>query len=192
MTIFHRGQSDIRARIDRSLALSKENPLDGVCLAYLDNLNGRGRPAPFAFEHLGSAADPLARPGAARIQITGLAQRIWAYPSEQAYLSATPSKRLIGRGALTMVEPEEVIDAGLTYATKPATLWLVSGVVRRSIRLTNPLTGTSYVWLLLATDRGDIDIIANPAVIRGDISDGHTLQLVASMAGRIIEHLGAP
>ena len=192
MTIFHRGQSDIRVKLDRSLGIAKENPLDGVCLAYLEDRTGRGRPAPLAFEHLGFAADPAARPGLARVQITGLAQKIWAYPTETAYLASTPSKRLIGRGALTMVEPEEVADAGLIYTTKPATLWLVTGVVRRSIRLTNPLTGTSYVWLLLATDRGEIDVIANPAVIAGDISDGHTVQTVVSMTGRIIERIGTP
>ena len=57
MTIFHRGASDITVKLDRSMALSKQNPLDGVCLAYLDDRNGKGRPAPFVFEQLGFAAD---------------------------------------------------------------------------------------------------------------------------------------
>ena len=186
MTIFHRGASDIKVRLDRRMAISKQNPLDGVCLAYLDDLKGGGRPAPFVFEQVGFAADPFSSAIQARVQILGLAHKVWAYPSERDYLAATPAKRLVGRGALTMVEPEEVADAGLVYKTKPATLWLVTGLIRRSIRMTNPLTGTSYAWMLLATDRGEIDLVANPAVIDGDISVGHTLQTVATMVGRII------
>ena len=186
MTIFHRGASDIKMRLDRRMAISKQNPLDGVCLAYLDDLTGSGRPAPFVFEQVGFAAEPFQGAISARVQILGLAQKVWAYAREKDYLAATPPKRLIGPGALTMVEPEDVAEAGLVYKTKPATLWLVTGVIRRSMRLVNPLTGASYAWVLLATDRGEIDLVANPAVIQGDISAGHTLQTVASMCGRII------
>ena len=186
LTVFHRGASDIKVRLVRRMAISKQNPLDGVCLGYLDDLAGGGRPAPFVFEQVGFAAAPLVAPVEARVQILGIAQKVWAYPTETAYLAATPPKRLIGRGALTMVEPDEVAEAGLVYKTKPATLWLVTGEIRRSIRMVNPLTGASYAWVLLATDRGLIDLIANPAVIEGDISAGHTLQTVASMCGRII------
>ncbi len=189
MTIFHRGASDIAVKLDRSMALSKQNPLDGVCLAYLDDLKGKGRPAPFVFEQLGFAADRFTQAIRARVQILGLAQKAWAYASEKDYLAATPGKRLIGRGALTMIEPDDVKDAGLLYKTKPATLWLVTGEIRRSIRMTNPLTGTSYAWVLLATDRGEIDLVASPDVIEGDISVGHILQTVATMTGRIIARL---
>ena len=189
MTIFHRGASDITVKLDRSMALSKQNPLDGVCLAYLDDRNGKGRPAPFVFEQLGFAADRFTQSIRARVQILGLAQKAWAYASEKEYLAATPGKRLIGRGALTMVEPDDVKDAGLRYKTKPATLWLVTGEIRRSIRMTNPLTGASYAWVLLATDRGEIDLVASPEVIEGDISVGHIMQTVATMTGRIIARL---
>ena len=189
MTIFHRGQSDIAVKLDRSMALSKQNPLDGVALAYLDDRNGKGRPAPFVFEQLGFAADRFTTSFRARVQILGLAQKAWAYASEKDYLAATPGKRLIGRGALTMVEPDDVKDVGLRYKTKPATLWLLTGEIRRSMRLTNPLTGASYAWMLLATDRGEIDLVAHPDVIEGDISVGHVLQTVATMTGRIIARL---
>jgi hypothetical protein len=87
------------------------------------------------------------------------------------------------------MEPEEVSDARLIYRTKPGALWLVTGVILKSIQLRNPLADKPYYWLLVETDRGNIDIVVNPAVIEGDISSGHTIQTVVSMVGRILDRI---
>jgi hypothetical protein len=189
LSVLHRGASDVRMQILRSVAVSPANPLDGVCEVVLEARSGRGRPMPFSCEHVGFAVDALKGAARARVQISGCAHRIWSYPNELAYLAGAPSRRLVGRGSMMEVLPGEVPDIDLIYRTKPRALWLVTGMVRRSIRLTNPVTGSAYAWLLVETDRGDIDIIANPSVIEGDVSIGHTLLAVASMAGRVLERL---
>lgn len=190
LSVYHRGSSSLTLRIDGVTCL-KTNPLDGVCLATIEARKGRGRPAPFTFELLGAAAEQIPRPTRAKVALTGLAHRVWAFPTEQDYLAETPPRRLLGRGALTVVKPEEVPDVKLIYRTKPGTLWLVTGTVKRSIRLVNPITGAPYVWMSLDTDRGDIDLVANPAVIEGDVSSGHTIQTLAAMVGRVIEKVAA-
>ncbi|MFM9939268.1 MAG: hypothetical protein ACKVP7_07220 [Hyphomicrobiaceae bacterium] len=190
ISVFHRGAGSIRMHLVQSVHVSRTNRLDGMCHAHLPAKSGKGRTVPFKFEHIGFALDPVMAPTLARVQITGLAHKARAFASEAEYLASASSKRLIGRGALMQVEPNEVPDVDLIYQTKPGALWLVTGIIRRSIRMTNPETGAPYVWILLETDRGDFDIVVNPEKVSGDTSTGHTLLAVVSMAGRILERLG--
>ncbi len=186
----HAGASDVRMKLTRSLRIAAGNPLEGVCVAMLGSRRANEKPIAFSFEHVGFAAERLGAPIEARVQLTGLAQKIWAYRTEAAYLAATPAHRLIGRGAMVDVNVNERADLVLTYRPKPGCLWLVTGEVKRSVRLVNPVTSAPYYWLQLQTDRGDIDVVASPSVIDGDVSVGHTVQTVVSMAGRILERMG--
>jgi hypothetical protein len=191
ITVFQRGASSIAMRVHRRIAW-KENPLDGVCIASLPASRRRGRSIPFVFEQVGFAADAAEGPYDARVQVAGLAHCLTAYPTESEYLRALPSRRLVARGSIVAMEPDEVADMGLIYRTKPGALWLVTGVIKKTIRLQNPLIHRPYHWLLVATDRGEIDVVANPGVIAGDISRGHSVQAVVSMVGRVLESAGGP
>ncbi len=189
MTVFQRGASVIRMRVHRRLSWKPENALDGVCIASLPALRRKGRAMPFVFEQLGYGVEPMPTPFEARVQVAGLAHRVWAYATETEFLRAIPSQRLVARGSIAAMEPDEVADARLIYRTKPGALWLVTGVIQKSIQLRNTLADKPYYWLLVETDRGRIDIVTNPDVIEGDISAGHTIQTVVSMVGRIIERV---
>ncbi|MDX2158616.1 MAG: hypothetical protein SFW09_19115 [Hyphomicrobiaceae bacterium] len=189
MTVVHAGASVMRMRLARVLRVSKDNPLDGTCVAMLGSQRSSDKPIAFTFELVGYAETRHATGAEARVRVTALAQWVWAFAREDAYLAATPSHRLIGKGAMAQAEPGMLPDAPLIYRPKPGTLWLVTGEVRRSVRLVNPVTRAPYYWVLLATDRGDIDLVASPDRIEGDVSDGHTLQAVVTTAGRIIEEL---
>ena len=189
MSVVHAGVSDMRMRLARAVKVSARNPLDGVCIASLASRRPTDKAIGFTFELLGFAAEPTTAGTAARVQVTGLAQRVWSYPSEAAYLGSTPADRLIGKGAMANIEADELADVALIYRPKPGTLWLITGEIRRSVRLINPVTLAPYYWVQLATDRGDVDLVANPDVIDGDISVGHVLQAVVAMTGRIVERL---
>lgn len=191
MTVFQRGAGTIRLRVHRRMSWKPENALDGVCIASLPALQRQGRALPFVFEQLGYAVEPMPTPFEARVQVAGLAHRVWAYATEAEFLKAIPSRRLVGRGSIAAMEPDEVADARLIYRTKPGALWLVTGVILKSIQLRNPLADSPYYWLLVETDRGQIDVVTNPGVVEGDISVGHTIQTVVSMVGRIIERVEA-
>lgn len=190
LSVTHAGASDVRMTLARSLRIAAGNPLDGVCVATLGSRRAGEKSIAFSFEHIGFGADRLSAPVEARVQLTGLAQKVWAYPTEGGYLEATPAHRLIGRGAIADVKVGDLPELAMIYRPKPGCLWLVTGVVRRSVRLVNPVTSAPYYWLQLETDRGDIDVVANPMVIDGDVSQGHSVQAVVSMAGRILERLG--
>jgi hypothetical protein len=190
LSVVHAGASSVRMRLARALRVSQDNPLDGVCIATLPSRREGEKAIAFTFELLGFGNERTAAGSDARVQLTGLAQKVWAFRNEAEYLANTPSRRLIGRGAIADVNAGELPDVPLIYRPKPGTLWLVTGEVRRSIRLVNPVTSQPYYWIDLATDRGNIDLVTSPGVIEGDISDGHTLQAVVAMAGRVLERLG--
>ena len=187
LSVFHSGSSAVAMRIVRALASSDSNPLDGVCIATLASARAGEKKIAFTFELLEFAGHRHHTDVDATVQITGLAQKAWGFANEQAYLGATPANRLIGTGAIVGVEPEDVRDVGLIYRPKPATLWLMTGEVRRATRLINPITSQPYYLVSLATDRGTFDIVANSDVIEGDVSVGHTMQTVACLAGRILK-----
>jgi hypothetical protein len=78
-----------------------------------------------------------------------------------------------------------VPEVRLIYRYSPVTLALVTGVVRRSIRMQNPVTNVPYYWLSVETRRGTFDVIANPSHISGDISVGNIAQVCGSFVGRL-------
>ncbi len=185
--VFHAGRSAIRMRIARTLRINDTNPLEGVCVAALPSARPGEKPIAFTFELMDFAAHRRLIDVDAKVQISAVAQKVWAYPSEHAYLNATPAHRLIGRGAIVDVDSTDVPDVTLVYRPKPATLWLTTGEIRRSTRLLNSHTRRPYYLIDLATDRGAIDLVASPDIIDGDVSTGHTIQVLATLSGRIIE-----
>lgn len=187
MSIVHGGTSDVRLRLVRALATSPKNPLEGLAIGSLGSTRPSERPLVFTFELLGFAQERIASPITARVQLTALAQRVWAYPYEQDYLAETPSHRLIALGAVADVTADDLKDLKLIYQPRPGSLWLLTGSVTRSMRMINPVTSVPYYWMSVSTDRGCFDVIANPGVIQGDISNGHIVQAVVTVTGRILE-----
>ncbi|MBS0241045.1 MAG: hypothetical protein JSS20_02630 [Proteobacteria bacterium] len=186
LSVAHRGTSDLKVRLARTIGTASRNPLDGAGIATLPSRRQGEKPIGFTFELLGYGLEARSPPKDVRLQVTGLAQKVWGFASEFAYLSRTPPARLMGKGGMAEAEPRHLDDVQLTYRQKPGSLWLVTGEVRRSMRLINPINQAPYYWIDLETDRGSFDIIANPAVIDGDISNGHIAQVVAAMTARIV------
>jgi hypothetical protein len=187
MSVVHGGTSDVRMRLVRAIATSSKNPLDGLGIGTLASKRPEDRPIVFTFELLGFALERIARPTEVRVQLTALAQQVWGYPSEAAYLAETPGRRLIARGAVADVAPADLADLQLIYQPKSGSLWLLTGDVIQSMRLINPVTSAPYCWISLATDRGNFDVVANPSIIQGDISDGHVVQALVSVTARLLK-----
>lgn len=179
-TVFHAG----RGRVALELAEMRQSGIDPLGAVCVEAARARGQPR-LGFEVVGYAAlDQM--PRQAELQLCALAYRLWAFPSESAYFAGVASQRLIAPGALARIEPGDVPEARQGYRAKRGTLWLLSGRVRASMRLLNPLTHVPYYWLLVETDRGVLDVVVNSERIDGDVSTGHIVQVVGTMAGRVL------
>lgn len=186
VTPFHRGLSKCEIKIGRFLTLDRTNPLEGSCLGWLPSPVAGGREqvivlelAPFALHDLKTP------PYKTTAQILCAAHAVWAWPNATAYNARTPTKRRIQAGTFAPVTEADVPEVRLTYRASPVTLGLATGIIRRSIRHLNPVTGTPYYWLLLETRRGTFDVVANPDVVEGDISEGHVAQVCGSFLARL-------
>lgn len=183
---FHRGQSAVKVRIGRVLAMDRANPLEGSCLAWLPKTDDGWREQAIVLELVpfaGHVIEP--RPYVTTAQIACFAHALWAFDRAEAYAAQTPQHRRIKLGAYSPMAHTDVPEVAVTYRHPPVTLGLVTGIVRRSIRLTNPATGEPYYWLALETKRGLFDVLVNPAVVQGDISEGNIAQAYGSFLARL-------
>lgn len=186
VTPFHRGLSSCEIKIGRYLHVDRANPLEGSCLAWLPAAGPGSREQVIVLELVPYGLQPLrSPPHATTAQIICFAHAVWAFPDGTAYSHQTPSNRRIQLGAFSPVTEADVPEVQLSYASSPITLGIATGVVRRAIRHTNPVTGDPYYWLLLETKRGNFDIIANPAQMTGDASEGHVVQVCGSFVARL-------
>ena len=186
VTPFHRGLSACKIKIGRVLTLDRANPLEGSCLAWLPPITAGGREQVIVLELAPFALQPLKTPPFhATAQIVCFAHSVWAYPDVPAYTAATPGNRRIQAGSFSPITEADVPEVKLSYRYSPVTLGLATGIVKRSIRHINPVTGQPYYWLLLETRRGCFDVVANSDAVTGDISQGHVAQVCGSFLARL-------
>lgn len=186
ITPFHRGNSSIKVRIGRVLATDRANPLEGSCLAWLPKTAEGWREQAIVVELVPYARHVIEpAPFVTDAQIVCFAHGLWAFDSADRYVAGTPQNRRIKIGAYSPVAQSDVPEVALTYRNPPVTIGLVTGHVRRSIRFINPVTREPYYWLALETRRGQFDVVVNPAVVQGDISEGNVAQACGSFVARL-------
>jgi len=186
VTPFHRGLSSCSVRIGRVLTFDRSNPLEGSCLAWLPPAAVGGREQVIVLELAPFALQPLKpTPFNTIAQIACFAHAVWAFPDVATYSTSTPRNRRIMAGAFSPITETDVPEVRLSYRHSPVTLGLATGLVKRSIRHTNPVTGDPYYWMLLETRRGTFDVLANPASVTGDISEGQVAQVCGSFLARL-------
>ncbi len=186
VTPFHRGLSSVPIRIGRYLSADRLNPLEGSCMAWLPPPGVGGRRQAMVLELAPYGLQALRTPPHdATAQIVCFSHRVWSFADAAGYIRQTPGNRRIQNGSISPITATDVPEVELTYGQSPITLGLMTGTVRRAIRYVNPETHDPYYWFLLETRRGAIDVIANPAHVEGDISEGHVAQVCGSFLARL-------
>lgn len=186
VTPFHRGLSSCTIKIGRYLSLDRVNPLEGSCMAWLPPPAAGGQDQVVVLELAPYGLQPLRTPPyTTTAQIVCFAHAVWAFSDVKTYSHETPSNRRIAAGSVSPITEADVPEVKLSYKQSPVTLALATGSVRRAIRHINPETREPYYWLLVETKRGAIDVIANPAQVQGDISEGNVVQVCGSMLARM-------
>lgn len=186
VTPFHRGLSSCQIRIGRYLSLDRVNPLEGSVMAWLQAPASGGHEQVIVLELAPYGLQPLrSPPHATTAQIVCFAHAVWAFKDAATYSRETPGNRRIHVGSVSPTTEADVPEVKLNYRQSPITLGLAVGTVRRAIRHINPETREPYYWMLLETKRGTIDVIANPAQVQGDISEGNVAQVLGSFLARL-------
>lgn len=172
------GPTRVRARAFRTLP-------DAEC-AFCDYLHGEflaapsGRGLPFFTEIKDPAysRDRDLRGAEVVLQVSLLAQHVHAYRDEADFLARRP-------------EPIEVgafIPMGLMESPRRA-LARIAGTVREARVVANPLTGLRFHHARVATDAGEMDLLAAEADLPGGLAPDRVVLAQASLIARFPEGL---
>ena len=197
LTPFFEGQSEIALKITGPVNRPGDTAFEGAFYGWVaPDETGEGN-YPLVFDAVDySAHTAIAWPAVRKVRLSGFARELTAYPSEAAYIAASdgPSEpRLaaqsfipIGLFAAAQADPDAETLAK-SAALPPSSNALLTGRIRDHRLYTNDATGEAFHWLLVESLDASFDIIADPAVIKGEILPGGTIEVTCLLFGRFLE-----
>ena len=125
-------------------------------------------------------------PFTAFVELAGLASEATVYNSLAEYFTKVSSPRLLAPGTVAPLPGTCETDAtGQVRGGEDGhTIALVTGQIVESQTLRNGLTGHAYWRLVVATERGRIDVFASQAAMRGEPAAGRLVQAKVQLVGR--------
>ncbi len=114
------------------------------------------------------------------MELAGFVVELNVYPTEAAFREAQPD--------LKVLEVPAFIPAGMVAQTEgrsPTAHALMVGRVLEAERVTNHLTGNTFVRLRMETPAGAVDLAVDPSMVKELPEEGHILQVGAWLSGRI-------
>lgn len=127
--------------------------------------------------------EALVLPAAVEAQIAAFAHELSAYPGEEEFLASQ-------HGELNFA-PQFFIPSGLFKpggeAMEPPEAWAIfGGHVLRCSSLTNPVTGALFLWARVRHYGGEMDVVADPEDVEGEIVEGGTITGSFWLSGRLV------
>lgn len=192
LTPFFEGASEVPVRVTSRQKRSGDNAFEGALYAWIAPEAGEADGQEGAYPALIEAVDfgALAEqelPVLARMQICGFAHELRAFPTAEAHRAADDqqpgiaSEAFIPMGLFTAATRESIGDP------EPSAAALVTGTVAEHRLLTNSVTGQHFHWLLVESFAASYDIVADPAVVTGQIATGGTIEASCTLFSRLLE-----
>lgn len=193
LTPFFEGKSEVALGLRRVLSRNGDNSFEGVLEGVLNpGENCEGGSYPIVFEAVDFALSGVQElPVKQNVRLSAFARELQAYASEAAYFDAQDGEdkpvfapqAFIPVGLFAREQSEEV---GESAAQVPESTAFFTGRVVEHSRLVNEKTGHEFDWLLVETLDATLDVLADPAIVAGEIVEGGTVQVSAIMFGRVL------
>jgi hypothetical protein len=180
------GNALMSVLLERRMATSDPGPMSGCFYAWADPDNSDSEPGryPFIFD----APDYLCQtdfllPQRTQVQLAGFAVMLKAYRTDAEFETAR-----VGKAELP---PEMFLPAGLIYADPedpepPQSVSVVTGRVLQTALLTNPITKLPFYWAHIKTLGGEIDLVAHPSILEGNLVEDGVILSCCRLTGRIV------
>lgn len=190
LTPFFDGQSDVRLKITGPVVRDGDNPFEGSFSGWVSPDDAEEGSYPVVFDAVDFAAHGAdVWPDVRRVRLSGFARELQAFESDDAYYAV--------RGAPDADNPKlaahAFIPLGLFAAAQadapavPSSEALLTGKVIEHRTFTNEATGKDFHWLLVESLEATFDILADPAVVSGTLSEGATIEAAVWMFGRLLD-----
>ena len=187
---FFSGESEARLRVGGLLRREGDNPFEGALEAELiGDAGGAAGGLPVVLDLVDWAAHAdLAAGEQVRARIVGLAMELSVYPDEAQFQADWPGEaKFAARSLIPIGVLGRIDDQGRHGETPPSSNAVVNGTVRDYARLVNEATGQSFLWLLVESRNAIVDILADPAIVAGEIAEGAVVSAGCRLLGRIVE-----
>lgn len=190
LTPYFEGLSEIEIEVVERFQRPEDNPFEGALTAQVRETGSGAQAYPLTFDAVDfslHAARTL--PFTAQARIAGFARHLHAFVDEQAHAAGDGAAR-----SGIALAPQAFIpvgqfaqDAESDAPTEAASTALLTGRVEEHTRHTNEVTGRAFHWLLVESLAATFDILADPAVVVGDIVVGGTVEIGCVLIGRLID-----
>jgi len=124
-------------------------------------------------------------PMAAEMQLAAFALEVTAYPDEDAYYAAQETEYGKRTFAPNSFFPLGLFGRGGEASEPPDATALFAGRILETAPITNAITGVSFLWARVATLGGEVDVVADPLVVEGELVEGGTVQGQFWLSGRL-------
>lgn len=197
LTPFFEGKSDITLQLTQRISRDTDNGFEGAFHGYFGA--GAGDPGdaiPIVFDAVDFAArTTVPLPAVRHVRLTAFTRELTAHVNEGAYFEAqrkaVEQPQLAAKAFIPvgLFAPEEsgIEAGGDPLAPVPASTAIFTGKVIEHNRLTNGATGHAFEWMLVETLDATIDVLADPAIVKGEIVEGGTIEASALLFGRLLD-----
>lgn len=192
LTPFFEGKSEIPLHLTSAIHREADNPFEGALHGWV-NPDGNGSGAyPVVFDCIDIARlDASALPSVRPVRLVAFARQLTAFSDEAAFNDAhaggdaphLAGKAFIPIGMFDADQQGKVSGA----APVPHSTALLTGKVVEYNRLTNEVTNQDYDWMLVETLDATLDVIADPAIVRGSPREGSIVEVSALLFGRVLD-----
>lgn len=183
------GQGRLEASIIETFS-APGSPLDGRCFGWAAPTDDRN---PYSGLHAVCAHLPdfdlveerILAPPTVILQISAFAEEIECFPTESAFLESEQAQQH-GASAGRFLWQQQESDGS------PQAKAFLNGIVTQSERRENPITGSPFYVLLLSTEAGTLDVVADPDSIARRPVAGTIVAGTFWLSARVISDLPPP
>ncbi len=179
------GKAHMQVGLTRRINRPGDSALDGAFYGWAGALaeNPASGKYPFVFDAPDYRRhDALQLPRVVTVQLAAFAYNLTAFDNEEAMYSG---KSRIGQMAAESCIPSGTFTPDGKTIDPPKAEVILYGRVLETARLTNPFTQQAFYWARVHTLGGEVDVVADPVVVKGTIVAGGIIGGTCWVSGRV-------
>ena len=176
------GSARMNVLIKERVMSPNDNELDGAFYAWSGKEEGEGYPFVFDVPDI-CIYDNIKLPQAVVLQLSAFAHDIKVFTSEGEYFNAQEGEI---KFAVESFIPSGLFKPDGEATTPPVAQAIFSGRIIDTQKRTNSYTNKVYIWAKVSVLGDEIDVVADPEIIEGELVNGGILSGSFWLTGRIV------
>ncbi len=181
-----RGQTSVRVGLMKHVSRQQQTILDGAFYAWTNPVTDdpESGTSPFVFDLPDyDTYHTVSLPCIIDAQLAAFAHRLIGFANEETYL-ASQNKDI--KFAAESLIPIGLFTPAGKHKEPPLAEIILNGRVLETARLTNPVTSQKFYWARIRTLGGEMDVVADPQIVQGNLVQDGIIHGTFWLSGRLI------